>query len=733
MRPSTGAPPASSPEPAPWPSPGVRVTIRAVRGFAISLALALAALALPTVADAAVNSAFDTMTGALSVSSTASDPIAVACSGGNVTVNASPIAGPVACFAVTSVTVTGDSGDNKPIDLGSVSFVAFTGISTSGTHVTISGGFGDDNIIGSSFADEINGSGGTNVMGAGEGNDHFTMTQDGATNTLNGGGGNDTITLAGNSNGSIVVHANDFQNLDGAHQIADIEGATVNAPFQENQFDMTESPFPWTINGNGSNDTFWSGPFNDTFNGNGGGVPGDIAGAKTDSASVTLSNTSLSGSAIGTDTLSGVEQAQILSPSVLGTSSAVVDSNWDAGAFTNGKVDLEGGTGSDILVGGAGSDVLGAPAVNMIPGGALEEGDDLLIGNGGSDQVRGGPGTDTAGQSGVAAATVGASSMNANGTDTFTSIDVVSLVGTAGADTMSATAFGGRVIFNGLGGTDTLTGSAQNDTITGGADADALTGGAGVDTLLETATGPTSALLTDSTLSGFGGAPDEAISGFEAAQLNGSAGADVFDASAFTGPVTLVGGDGADTLTGGTAADSLVGDAGADTLNARDGGADALIDCGADDDGAETDTADPTPVGCETVNGAPFAPPGNPGGPSGPSGPGETLDTTAPVMGISVGRVNRRGRLPLRLTCPATEQSCTGRFVLRLAGKRKTKLGSGTFTVAGGKVVLLKVKLTRKGRALLRKRGRLKAVLTLTATDAAGNTLTRAKTIRVRR
>jgi hypothetical protein len=47
--------------------------------------------------------------------------------------------------------------------------------------------------------------------------------------------------------------------------------------------------------------------------------------------------------------------------------------------------------------------------------------------------------------------------------------------------------------------------------------------------------------------------------------------------------------------------------------------------------------------------------------------------------------------------------------------------------------VVLKVKLTRKGRALLRKRGRLKAVLTLTATDAAGNTLTRAKTIRVRR
>ena len=71
--------------------------------------------------------------------------------------------------------------------------------------------------------------------------------------------------------------------------------------------------------------------------------------------------------------------------------------------------------------------------------------------------------------------------------------------------------------------------------------------------------------------------------------------------------------------------------------------------------------------------------------------------------------------------------------MIRLAGRKKTKLGSAKFTVAGGKVVALKVKLTRKGRALLRRKHRLRAVLTLTASDAANNTRIQKKTIRIRR
>lgn len=695
-----------------------------MRGLATSLALTVAALALPVAADATVTSSFTT--GALTVSSNADDIITIACLNNNVVVNSSEIAGPVACGSVTSVTVNGGPQANSPIDINNVRPNTFPNVGS----VSISGNDGNDTIFGSEFGDEINGGNGQDFLGGGDGNDHFTEADESSTETFNGGNGTDTITFGGTANGIISATSTTINNLNGPHSILDIEGATFNAPFQENTFDMTDAPFPSTVNGGASNDTFYSSAYNDTFNGGGQGIA-DYFGAKTDSASIQISSVAgggatMTGTTIGTDTMTNVERAQVFSPSVLGPSAVVADSTWDASFFI-GPVDFEGGTGDDTLIGGSAGDTLGAPAVNMV--GSLEEGDDTLVGNGGGDALRGGPGTDTARQGGVAAATVTNGGMNALGSDTFSSIDVVSLSGTGGPDTMTATAFGGRVIFEGFGASDTLTGSGQDDEISGGDGADSLTGGGGIDTLRETAFAPTTATLTDTTLSGFGGAPDETISGFERATLNGSPGADVFDASAFTGPVMLVGGDGGDTLTGGTAADTLLGGAGADTLNAKDGGTDALVDCGADDDSAETDPADPATVDCETVNGVLL----NPGNPGGPGGPGGTVDTTAPVMAIAVGRVNRAGRLPVRLTCPVTEQSCTGRFVLRLAGRKKTKLAAGTFTVMGGKVVLVKVKLTRKGRALLRKRKRLRAVLTLTVRDAANNTATQKKTVRVRR
>ena len=638
-----------------------------MRGLAISLALAVAALALPPVAVATVTSSFSS--GALTVSSNADDVITIACPNSNVVVNDVEMVPAVQCSFVTSITVTGGPQANAPIDLNNVRPNKFPFVGS----VSINGGDGNDTIIGTGFGDEVVGGNGQDILVGSDGNDHFTEADEGSTETFNGGNGTDTITFSGTANGIITSTPTSIGNLNGANTVLEIEGATFNAPFQENTFDLTSAPFPSTVNGNNSNDVFYSSAFNDTFNGGGQGIA-DIFGAKTDSANVQISSVggggaTMTGTTIGTDTMTNVERAQVLSPSVLGPSSVTASSTWDASTFI-GPVDLEGGTGNDTLIGGAAGDTLGAPAVNMA--GSLEEGDDTLIGNGGGDALRGGPGTDTARQTGVASATVGASSMNANGTDTFNSIDVVSLSGTGGPDTMTATAFGGRVIFEGFGASDTLTGSGHDDEISGGDGADSLTGGGGIDTLKETAFAPTSAVLTNTTLSGFGGTPTETISLFERATLNGSTGADTFDASAFTGPVTLIGGDGVDTLTGGAAADSLFGGAGADILKAKDGGADTSIDCGADDDSAETDAADPAPVACETVNGVRVGPP------DGPGGPGGTLDTTAPVMKIFVGRVNRRGRLALRLTCPADEQSCTGRLVLRLAGKKRSSSGAGS-------------------------------------------------------
>jgi Ca2+-binding RTX toxin-like protein len=73
------------------------------------------------------------------------------------------------------------------------------------------------------------------------------------------------------------------------------------------------------------------------------------------------------------------------------------------------------------------------------------------------------------------------------------------------------------------------------------------------------------------------------LSGIVAAQVTGGASANVLDASAFNGPVTLQGGAGNDVLIGGPMADSLSGGDGNDSLTGG-GGADVL------DGGAGFDT-----------------------------------------------------------------------------------------------------------------------------------------------
>jgi Ca2+-binding RTX toxin-like protein len=842
---------------------------------------------VPAAAEASISGSVNAGTHVLTVSSNAGDEMHIFCSGNKVFVNATQLGGGD-CTDVQSAVVSGGP-DANIIDLAGVTTAGFPNlpVGPSTPAVVINGNGGDDNpITGSAVRDAINGGLGMNTMNGGPGDDAFTSVNDGAINSFNGNSGTDTITFGGTSNGIITATPTSLNNLDGAQTVAEIESVTINAPGQENTFDMTAAPFPCTVNGNFSNDVFYSSQFNDTFHGAGQGIA-DIVGAKTDSANVTLTATSLSGTAIGADTIDGVERGQIISPSVLGTSAAVMDSTFDASAFP-GPVDLEGGTGNDTLTGGGSGDTLGAPSPNPIPGGAEETGGDLLIGGGGNDTLRGGPdedfvqelgvpgpvtvgassmnargndtlngvetvlltgdsgnntitasafggtvildggagddtltgtaqgdsirggpgsdtmnggggnndllseatgsatsaaltdttltgfggapsesiasfesavlngspgndtfdasgyagfaqlrgndgddtlmggpgdglfnggaGTDTVRDTNVAGATVGATSMDAHGTDTLGAIEVVSLTGTSGNNTIDASAFGGRAELDGAGGDDTLTGTAHDDTITGAAGNDALTAGDGTDRLIETAADPTAATLTNTALSGFGGAPNETISGFEAATLNGSAGSDTFDATGFGGPVTLNGSDGNDTLTGGPAADAFSGGAGSDSLNAKDNAADTAIDCGADADSAEADAIDPAVVDCETLNGQPNPPP--------------NADKKAPRITVRAGKVDRKGRVPLRFRCPADETSCTGTFKLTLTGKKK-KVGSGRFKASGGKVALVRPKLSRAARAKLKKKHRLKVVLSVTASDAAGNRATRRVTLKL--
>ncbi len=108
---------------------------------------------------------------------------------------------------------------------------------------------------------------------------------------------------------------------------------------------------------------------------------------------------------------------------------------------------------------------------------------------------------------------------------------------------------------------DKLFGEAGDDRLTGGAGNDWLVGGTGIDTVI--ATSDTNMVLTNTQLTGHG---NDLIQDVEKARLTGGAGNNTLDASAFSGPVALVGNDGDDILIGGQSDDLLSGGQGFDRL-----------------------------------------------------------------------------------------------------------------------------------------------------------------------
>jgi Ca2+-binding RTX toxin-like protein len=106
-----------------------------------------------------------------------------------------------------------------------------------------------------------------------------------------------------------------------------------------------------------------------------------------------------------------------------------------------------------------------------------------------------------------------------------------------------------------------------------------------------------------------GGVGDDHITAFGdvMTQVGGDNGNDVLISYARTADLrggegldVLYGGPGNDTITGGGGRDRMYGGDGIDFLDARDGRADEVVDCGPGDDHASVDVGEPT-VGCEDV------------------------------------------------------------------------------------------------------------------------------------
>ncbi len=118
-------------------------------------------------------------------------------------------------------------------------------------------------------------------------------------------------------------------------------------------------------------------------------------------------------------------------------------------------------------------------------------------------------------------------------------------------------------------------------------------------------------------------------------------------------------------------------------------------------------------------------------------------DTKPPLIGVAVGvlRANVRGVVRVPVGCPPDEVACTGTIKLTtvraLAGlaAKPLVLGKASFTLEGGGVASVRLRLTERGQSLLEDERSLRVRLTVTARDAAGNrgTTTRLVTLKAPR
>ena len=194
--------------------------------------------------------------------------------------------------------------------------------------------------------------------------------------------------------------------------------------------------------------------------------------------------------------------------------------------------------------------------------------------------------------------------------------------------------------------------------------------------------------------------------------IDGANGNDVLDGGA--GNDTVYGGGNDDTITGGPGLDSLSGEgsasglfisvAGNDRIDARDGVREQL-NCGPGADTAIVDALDVLPQDpgslCEAV---------------------ERDAASAAATLRSRALRARRGRIPVKLACPAGGPACKGRVRIRTAAavrdgtrRRKVDVASGAFTVKAGRSATVRLRPSAAGRRLLRGVRRVRVRLSVTA------------------
>jgi Ca2+-binding RTX toxin-like protein len=446
----------------------------------------------------------------------------------------------------------------------------------------------------------------------GDGTENFLVGSAFA-DTLNGFGGNDRLAGLGGSDfldGSVGIDTADYS-FSGAAVFIDRINNTANGGDAEgDKFISIEnfigSAFDDGLAGdndgngifggagddfilaNGGNDVIVGGLGSDTISG-GGGV--DLASYEGSNVGVVvdlLSGTASGGHATG-DSFVSVENLR-------GSSSG------DTLSGENGDNFIDGGAGDDTLSGLVGNDqLIGGAGIDTLSGG---DQDDVLIGGAGADVLDGGAGFDAADYSASGSAVfvnlAGAIGQGGDAQgDIYASIEKI--IGSGFDDGFLGTDAGEQ--FFGGAGVDTISGGGAADHLDGGADSDILFGGEGADVLVGGASGDTidgGSGVDTATYVG-SGAGVNIVMAFAIAQ-GGDAAGDSFvnvenlDGSNFDDTITgdlgdnrlrglnggdelgglagndrLEGGLGDDKLSGDADNDVLIGGAGADRLDGGDG------------------------------------------------------------------------------------------------------------------------------------------------------------------
>ncbi len=415
---------------------------------------------------------------------------------------------------------------------------------------------GDGLVIGSAFADHIQGGAGDDTLLGGGGND--TLDGGAGNDTLQGGLGDDTYMV--NAAGDSIV---EFPG-EGSDTVKTALAAFALPGNVETLIYTGSGDFAGT--GNGLDNTIAGGAGNDTLDG-GGGADTLLGGAGDDTYIVrSAGDVVVENEGDGVDTVKTALAAYTLPGNV---ENLAYGGTGDF-AGTGNALDntITGGAGDDTLRGGGGNDVLiGGGGDNTLQGGA---GDDIYL-------------VDSAGDLVIENADDGSDTVRTALAKYTLPDNVEQLIYTGGGDFKGVGNGLDNIVIGGGGndrlaggdGDDVLIGRAGNDLLLGGAGSNTLQGGTGDDVYEVSSAG-------DSVVEFAGEGSDTVKTALAAYTLPGNVERLVYSGSGdFKGTGNeldndIIGGPGNDRLTGGGGADTLIGFGGNDLLIGGSGGGNTM-------------------------------------------------------------------------------------------------------------------------------------------------------------